>query len=337
MSTTTVTNPADAYLAEVRRHLADLADLTDDERDDLLDELTAHVHEVAASDDRPLDDVLGAPETFAAELLASAGLAREDGPPVRAAAARRAAGRLATSASVAWHHPWARALLAFLPELRPAWWVARGWLLVYGFWLIGAEDGDSLPLPEVLDSTFLGLVAAVSASVASVHLARRTPPPRWRNVVNALAIVAAVVLFMRADDLARAGTTYDEYDYQAPPSFGLTHPDGMAITNIYAYDAAGQPLDRVRLYDQTGRPVEILDTADALGMPLERNVVVGADGLPVTNLYPLDQFSVTWGPNGQTTETRPVAPPAVSVPPLPPAPTSTTVPDPGAAPPAPGS
>jgi hypothetical protein len=215
--------------------------------------------------------------------------------------------------------------------------VARGWLLVYGFWLVGAEDGDSLPLPEVLDSTFLGLVAAVSASVASVHLARRTPPPRWRNVVNALAIVAAIVLFMRADDLARAGTTYDEHDYQAPPSFGLTYPDGSAITNIYAYDAAGQPLDRVRLYDQTGRPVDILDTADALGMALERNVVVGADGLPVTNLYPLDQFSVTWGPDGQTTETRPVAPRTVSVPPLPPAPTSTTVPDPGAAPPAPGS
>ena len=34
---------AEGYLDEVRRHLADLGD---DERDDLLDDLTAHVHQV---------------------------------------------------------------------------------------------------------------------------------------------------------------------------------------------------------------------------------------------------------------------------------------------------
>ena len=62
---------AAAYLDEVRRHLADLPA---DERDDVVDDLDAHVHEVAAGTDRPLDEVLGPPAAFADELLASAGL-----------------------------------------------------------------------------------------------------------------------------------------------------------------------------------------------------------------------------------------------------------------------
>jgi HAAS len=60
------------YLDEVRSHLADLPT---DERDDLLEDLEAHVHEVTAATDGPLDDALGPPAAFAAELRASAGLA----------------------------------------------------------------------------------------------------------------------------------------------------------------------------------------------------------------------------------------------------------------------
>jgi hypothetical protein len=38
--------------------------------------------------------------------------------------------RFAGRAEAVRRHPWTRAVVTFLPELRPAWWVARGWLLV---------------------------------------------------------------------------------------------------------------------------------------------------------------------------------------------------------------
>ena len=61
--------------AQVRRRGgAQLADLPDDDRADLLDELAAHVDELVAEGDTPLTDRLGTPAEYAAELRASAGL-----------------------------------------------------------------------------------------------------------------------------------------------------------------------------------------------------------------------------------------------------------------------
>ena len=74
--------------------------------------------------------------------------------------------------------------------------------------------------------------------------------------------------------------------YDAPaPGWDLRHPDGTPITNIQPYDAGGQPLTDVRLFDQAGRPIELGTTHDANGMPLYEEVI-GADGQPVTNVYP---------------------------------------------------
>lgn len=313
MTTSTApTDTAETYLAEVRRHLADLADLTDDERDDLLDDLAAHVHEVATGDHRPLADVLGTPQAFAAELVASAGLARRRRPG-RVDALAGAVDRTREALMVTRNHPWARPVLGFLPELRPAWWVARGWLLVYGLWLVTDDDYDSFPLPELLETTELGVIAGLAASVLSVWLARRAHATRWRAVVNALAIASAVLLLTDIDDIERAGQ-YDTVIYDSlPPSNGLTAADGRPITNIHPFDASGQPLDDVRLYDQSGRPIEILDPVDGR---LRSEVTPGADGLPVPNLYPLDQYTTDWSDQEQAEVHHPVPTPVLSVPPL---------------------
>jgi hypothetical protein len=311
---------AEVYLADVGRHLADL---TDDERDDLLDDLTAHVHQVAAGDDRPLDDVLGTPEAFAAELRASAGLAPGRSQPGLVGRTDRAYQRLRTTTSAVLDHPWARSFVAFLPELRPAWWVARGWLIVYGLWLVSAGDDpselDAFPLPEVFGSAVVGAIALVAASLASVRLARRDPAPRWRWVVNAAGVVGALVLLVSADDLERSNVHgyRDETAYTEPRGYQLTHPDGSAITNVYAYDADGEPLDQVLLYDQHGRPIELGDAVDpATGLPFEQDLVLDQFGLPVRNLYPIDQHAVAWGADGQAHGRRPVPRPDVVVPSL---------------------
>lgn len=337
-STTPVdTTAADAYLVEVRRHLGGL---DEGERDDLLDDLVAHVHEVSAHDSRRLDEALGEPARFAAELLASAGLAdRPRGLRSIVARAssraelargrgRAAVARVSPTADKVRRHPWAAAVIDFLPELRPAWWLARGWLFVVGFWLIGADSWGHYALPEILGSTLLGVIAGAGCAVASVHLARSRPNWRWHRVIDVLAVVAAVALLMRGDDLARADTLYS-----AEPAFTdggpqVRHADGTAISNIHAYDAAGDPIESVRLFDQDGRPIEVLDTTGPYAMPGGRNEVLGTDGLPVRNVYPIDQLVYEWDPASGTEIPRAVPEPRLSVPPLPaPASEATGAPD----------
>jgi hypothetical protein len=305
---------AAAYLAEVREHLSGLSD---DERDDLLDDLAAHVHQVAAEDERPLAETLGPPEAFAAELMASAGLAPRDtgrrpGPVahVRAWAEARTAGLR--------RHPWGRALLDFLPELRPAWWVVRGWLVVYGITLaLGDGTTNSFPFPEAFNSWVLGGVLAAVGAVLSVRLARRTPRPRWLWLANGFAILT---ILAAAPDIGD-GTTVVGYQGPDPAyvdydPYELRHPDGEPITNIYPYGADGQPLEQVRLYDQYGRPIELGATHDRFGNPLHEPVV-GADGQPLFNVYPVTP--ATPDPAAPTTPTT-----TMELPVLPPLPTTTT-------------
>jgi hypothetical protein len=328
VSTTTESETrAEAYLAEVRSHLAGLSE---DERDDLLDDLTAHVHQVAADDERSLEDALGSPEAFAAELMASAGLTAEMPASPRPGLTARARGRMDAAVEAIRRQPAGRAVLDFLPELRPAWWVVRGWLLVY--LLTVPDNGDDLssfPFPEVLGSWVLGGMVTAAAAVLSVRLGRRRTRTRWIWLLNAAAIVAAVWL---ANDLDAGDTTYidnsgnvfvDDQGYYPGP--GLQHADGSSITNIYAYDANGQPLDQVRLYDQDGRPIEVFPGYDANGQLLITEPVIGADGMDVVNAYPLHQSTTPRFP-GDPAGNIAVPPPVVGVAPLPAATTTTTVP-----------
>ena len=67
----------DRYLAGVREALADLPE---DVRDELLEDLPAHFAEVLAEHDGSLDDRLGPPAAYAADLRAAAGLGADAGP-----------------------------------------------------------------------------------------------------------------------------------------------------------------------------------------------------------------------------------------------------------------
>ncbi len=333
MTTDTETR-ADAYLAEVRRHLGSL---TDDERDDLLDDLTAHVHQVAADDDRPLEESLGPPEAFAAELLASAGLTAEP-PTPKPGLVARVRGWIDAAVEAVRRQPAGRAVLDFLPELRPAWWVVRAWLLVYLVTLAATATAPPTRSrsPRCSAPGCWGPSRSPSrrcCRCASAGAGRRS---RGRWLVNGAAILAGVrpgrrrerrpgVLRTRPTTAGRSS-----YDQTFVPEPGLQHSDGAPITNIYAYDANGQPLDRVRLYDQSGRPIEVYPGHDTNGLPLVTEPVTGADGLDVTNAYPLHQSTAGRFP-GDPLGNQPVGPPPLVVAPLPAAgtvTTSTTVPAP---------
>ena len=125
----------------------------------------------------------------------------------------------------------------------------------------------------------------------------------------------------------RNGTkTWSHPDFYAEPAFDppvwqLSQPDGSAITNIYAYDTEDEPIDGVLLYDQHGRrPIELGDAVDpATGQPLVHVPVLDVFGLPVGNLHPVDQHTVTWGAEGRAEARQPVPRPEVELPSLPPA------------------
>jgi hypothetical protein len=241
------------YLDAVRSHLADLPT---EERDDLLEDLEAHVHEVAAATEGPLEDALGPPAAFAAELRASAGLA----PTVARAPA--ALDRLRRRTDAIHRHPWTRAAIGFLPELRPAWWVARGWLLV---WLVAeatGSDESSFPFPELFNNEVLGLAAAVLAVVWSVRLGRSPAPPRWRWAVNAAAVVGAL-LFLDATGEDDAPVRYVAVETPGSPVSPdgdpvlLWHADGTQITDLDAYGPDGQVTHDVVIVDQNGHPIDL--------------------------------------------------------------------------------
>jgi hypothetical protein len=286
---------------------AQLADLPDDDRADLLDELAAHVDELVAEGDTPLTDRLGSPAEYAAELLASAGL-----PPARARgrAGAQALDRLRRAAG----HPRVRAASDFADALRPVWWVLRAWVVVG---LVAMWPGqttptwaDFMPLVPRVGTPLVGLLVLLAAVVASVQLGRRTPllGARRRWAVVALNVGTALLLVPVLGSVGEATHPNDVYldagTTEVPPHEGV-FAAGHQVWNIYAYDASGRMLHDVRLFDQSGRPLSLGLSPDST-----RQVVVDAQGRLVENAFPYRYLE----PDG--TVAHPDAGPTVVAPPL---------------------
>ena len=277
---------ATTYLARVD---AALADLPSEDRSELLEELAAHLDELAAEGDVALETRLGTPEEYAAELRSSAGL-----PPV--AGAGRTAGPL-TRLAARWEdlrrRPVTRTTVAFLATVRPAWWVLRAWVLLGMLTWFGQPHwwGSLVVVPDIGPGP-VSVVALVAAVVASVQLGRRGRP-RGRaaaglllagNVVLALAVWPVLLTL---DDAVHSGA-YNDYAYGStgpeyvalPPSEGVW-VGGQQVWNVYAYDAAGNLLHDVRLYDQDGTPISLGLAPDGTRKP-----VVDGAGRLVQNAYP---------------------------------------------------
>jgi hypothetical protein len=237
---TTVDGEVARYAAAVR---AAFADLPAPDRETLLEDIEDHLVEVAAESGGPLEERLGPPETYAAELRAWAGLpapgaARRRGP--RASRLGRRVQRLAATVAA---HPAGRAVFEFLPELRPAWRVLRGYLAVQlasiGLSLLFAHD-VTLPVPTILGSQALGLLATGTAVVGSVALGRRTAATRRGRrltfAANAALGLFALVLFggIGAARLTDE-PTYDGYVVgdSYPGSLPGLRSDGREISNIF--------------------------------------------------------------------------------------------------------
>lgn len=261
MTTSTISAEAEAYLAAVR---SELDDLPEEERGDLLDDLSSHLAELSthdADDGAPLQVRLGLPSEYAAELRAAAGLPPRaaGGSPDRVRRrmgqilAASAAGRLATQLR---HHPWTVQVVILLRELRPAWWVLRGYLIIAVPALWAPDRHDDFPLPTVLGNRAVGAALVVAAVVASVSLGRRGPSTRARPLVRVLDVALAMGALLLLGDAGARTVAVHHFDASTELGYALVSPYGP-VTNIYPYSLDGSPLEDVLLFDQDGRPLRV--------------------------------------------------------------------------------
>ena len=308
-------NQVARYAAAVR---AAFADLPGPQRELLLEDLEDHLLEVVAEAGGPLAERLGRPEAYAAELRASARLAaaagaarpRGAGPWLRETWGARQLRRLWATAST---HPAGRAVLGFLPELRPAWWVVRGYLAVQLVsvalsFLDAGLGGLSFPVPQLFGSRVLGLLATAAAVAGSVALGRRGPSRRGLVALGNLGLSLFAVAMLL--ELGASEASDDHYHpevvttYSGPVS-GL-RADGEEISNIFAFDEDGKPLRNVYLVDQDGDPVVATHYDNEF---LEPEQLVDGNGDLVENRYPQRQQQLDQGTGerspGPTPQFRP--------------------------------
>ncbi|MPQ97970.1 hypothetical protein GB931_08550 [Modestobacter sp. I12A-02628] len=272
------------YLAAVDRQLADLPE---DDRTALLEDLALHLEAMShEDDDRPVAVRLGAPAAYAADLRAAAGLpARASAPDWLGAGTRDRLDRVLAT------HP-AREARRLVADLRPAWWVLRGYLLVAVPCLLQIDGVDDFPVPAPFGSQGIGLVLVAAAVAGSFLLGRQTLPRALGALVAAggllLAVLALLIAQTHGDRLREPVyvSVSQPAALQAQGQFPLLSRSGP-VTDVLPYAADGTPLEGVLLYDQDGRPLQVGVQewwADGCYRVLEQPQAT--DGVPVPQSFP---------------------------------------------------
>ncbi|MEU1889196.1 hypothetical protein ABZ491_27380 [Micromonospora rifamycinica] len=309
----------------VERVRVALADLPAQERDELTEDLPEHLAEVAVESDGSLVDRLGTPEAYAAELRAAAGAG--DPAAGRRVLDRRIAALVGrTRARVGRVDARLGPLLGhatageFLRLLRPAWWVARGYLAAM---LVTAmtTDGPLGLLPRLDGHAFVGLLMLAGLVLGSIWVGRRTPGLRsWRRwSVHATAVVLvlfAIVAVADVDGHARSGYGYDYESTSVQDPYDL-------VQDVYVYDSEGRLVQNARLFDQNGTPIR-------LGWPACDDPAL-PDADPVQRGYPYCPEQAPFRPRPPAVAPLPpgsAATPGAPTSPAPPAGTASAVPAP---------
>ncbi|MFI6391351.1 hypothetical protein ACIBHY_21095 [Nonomuraea sp. NPDC050547] len=248
------------YAQAVREALADHPD-----RDELLEDLDDHLAEIAEESELPLEERLGPPGAYAEELVAAYG-GRPQSPRER----RRFAPALAWLRRQSAYQE----VVAFMPQLRPGWWVLRGYAAAMGaVSVIGPV--------RLVPGNPVDLLLVIGAILGSIWYGRHASGRVLRGfTIAANALVALVIL----GGLATASTWSSRDEHLAytmnrpvemePAAFGDT------VYNIKPYAKDGTPLSDVLLYDQDGQP--ITTSPDQFGYRVDRSC-----GEPVLNRFPL--------------------------------------------------
>jgi hypothetical protein len=286
------------YAAEVR---AALAHLPEPEREILLEDLESHLEEVASESGSPLRERLGQPAAYAADLRAAYGA--DDLADSRRRRPLRDRATAVIRAVVGTNTY--REVVGMLPELRPGWWVLRGYFVVLFLAFVVKGEHNLHPIPNPFTSFGLLEILAMLAAIAiSVRIGRRgvaAGAVRRGAVLAAnfgIGVLALGVLTSMGTNRTYPLVTNDPTNYYSAYRAGFFGP---AVTNIYPYSKDGKALREIFLYDQNGRPLTVANLKEPI-----TDFPVGLDGAPISNEYPLSQRHF----NGDA-----VLPPRVALPP----------------------
>lgn len=290
------------------RVAAGLGDLPDEDREEVLHDLRAHLAEL---DESEVQATLGSPDDFVAEFRASAGLGQSTkrlGWSLTRTRSRLEKSSQRLAEVVRWN-TW-----------RPLWIWTRGWLLVSTLAVLtGGTAFRRFPIPSIEESTPAGLVLVAAATWISVWLNRRRTVLREFGsfLYNAVAVVVIAASLVSGVSVSR-DFHFDETEFLQDRMVG---PEGQVINNIYAYDLDGEPVE-VLLFDQEGRPLmnfppwvyEEAELSPEQGpVPFEEGMVEFTRdefGRIIPNLYPLS----LWRYGELGTRLEPVPPPALGFP-----------------------
>lgn len=294
------------YVARVRGALTDLPPAI---RDELTEDLPAHLAVVAAESDGTLVERLGEPEVYAVELRIAAGFGagRRSAAGELNAVVDRVRARLNTLDRQLGPPLGYPTVGAFLHLLAPGWWVLRGYLaaMLLAVLTTGLNGGIGL-LPRFLGHLSLGLMILTALVIASVMLGRRDRGSRiWSGRLLVLGNLVLVCFGLTAlvylEDRRGAG------DYYAPISVDSRYDH---ISDVFVYDTEGQLVDYARLFDQNGDPIRLgyPDCTDVRDV-ISRDEIDSAN--PLLRGYPYCPEAAPFGPR----PTVDASPPALPAPP----------------------
>jgi hypothetical protein len=291
------------FLTRVREHLADL---TQEERDELLDGLEADLSEQLSEGGAA---ALPDPASYAAELRSAAGLPAAGARSATKVRASTLGAHLVAAPDrlraqwlrLAQRNDASRRVWSLLVAVRPAWWVLRAWVAVT-FLDVLAGDSEYVTLVPSLGVALLGPAVLVAAIVVSVLIGQGKVWPGSgpdRPLVARLAL-AGLNVFAILLPLSFTVPVAQPYVYVGGDGYGSGYHDGThrpglriggdVVRNIYAYDADGRPLQGVQLFDHKGRPVAV-SPVSSMGQGRDRQVTCpwfnGAT--PLFNVFPLAQ------------------------------------------------
>ena len=306
--TTPETNKAiQDFATKVR---AALADLTQEEIQDLTDGLEADLAERAADQGTAFGSAAG----YANELRAAAGLSAGSsvgmsggssaGDSIDGAQVSKLRWVPITDQIAAWWqgklngNPLLAKTWSWLGNFRGFWWVLRGYAVFLLFSNFYWRTG-------LLPASKTQFVAMVGCLVASYILSRKFWGRNWFLKLvafggHALTVFATFAVFMGA---------YGWQDFQYEARYpgvnfvpGLSM-NGQSVTNIFAYDKDGQRIPIVQLFDQSGQPLAVVQSGlTQNGLPITWGQNKAGDSLtltpgaynglaPVWNAWPLLQTS----------------------------------------------
>lgn len=302
------------YVARVREALGDLPL---EEVDDLIGGLEADLTERARELSIEGDPVVafGDPTAYAEELRAAAGLAPAEllvaprqGPVWRIESWLRESGRRRLA-----RWPW-------LADAVPVWWAMRGAVL-------GGFVAITILRSYPFAARFVVVLTGVALSFWWGRRGERAIGSSGNRVLLATNLLALLFLLPVTSEMTRERVVHDSGFVSGAVPGGGVWVDGRQASNLYAYDAQGNRIDRVRLFDQHGQAL-VVDSESWTELGPDRQPPVTAEGeFDVdSNIFPIRWGSLTgWESSADGWE------PPVRISELAPAPPAALTPEPGAA------